>query len=242
MIVSRTSADAGEKLRHFGFDHNIPANQLKQFFGLIEPPARISETRIFHHFSIGAFSYVSGGFLYDTKIGRYCSLANGLHIGQGNHPMTWLSSHPFQYQRLVFRTGGGFPHKEAYESDAAAPKGSKPRKPVPTVIGNDVWLGHGVYARNGVVISDGAVVGARSVVVGNIPPYAVAVGSPARVIRYRFPEPLIARLRESKWWRFAPWQLSGLDFAAPDRALDQLEERIAKGLEPYSPQKIELRP
>src|SRR3954454_23906239 len=121
MIVSRSSPDAAEQLRHLGLDHNIPTNQLKHFFGSIEPPARISETRVFHDFAIGAFSYVSGGFLYHARIGRYCSLANGLHIGQGDHPMDWLSGHPFQFQSLVFKVGNGFPFKATYEADAKTP-------------------------------------------------------------------------------------------------------------------------
>src|SRR5690349_6565190 len=121
MIVSRSSSNAGEQLRSLGLDHNIPANQLQHFFGSIEPPARVSETRIFHDFAIGAFSYVSGGFLYHTRIGRYCSFANGLHIGQGDHPMDWLSSHPFQFQALKFKVGEGYPYKATYDADTATP-------------------------------------------------------------------------------------------------------------------------
>lgn len=52
----------------------------------------------------------------------------------------------------------------------------------------------------GVRIGDGAVIGARSVVAGDIPPYAVAVGNPARIVRYRFDEATIAALLELAWW------------------------------------------
>ncbi len=55
----------------------------------------------------------------------------------------------------------------------------------PIVIGNDVWIGANVTVLKGVHISDGAVVGAGSVVVKDIPPYSIAVGNPARVIKMR---------------------------------------------------------
>lgn len=55
----------------------------------------------------------------------------------------------------------------------------------PISIGEDVWIGRGVFVGKGVSIGQGAVIGANSVVVKDIPPYAVAVGAPARVIKYR---------------------------------------------------------
>lgn len=55
----------------------------------------------------------------------------------------------------------------------------------PIEIGSDVWIGRGVYIGKGIKIGDGAVIGANSVVTKNIPPYGVAVGVPAKVIKYR---------------------------------------------------------
>jgi acetyltransferase-like isoleucine patch superfamily enzyme len=52
-------------------------------------------------------------------------------------------------------------------------------------IGSDVWIGRGVFIGKGIEIGDGAVIGANSVVTRSIPPYAVAVGAPARVIKNR---------------------------------------------------------
>lgn len=58
--------------------------------------------------------------------------------------------------------------------------------PRPIVIEDDVWIGHGAIIRSGVRIGEGAVIGAGSIVTKDIPPYSIAVGSPARVIRQRF--------------------------------------------------------
>ena len=69
-----------------------------------------------------------------------------------------------------------------------------------TVIGNDVWIGQNVTVMPGIHIGDGAIIGANSVVASDIPPYAVAVGNPCRVIKKRFDEELIELLLKFKWW------------------------------------------
>jgi len=61
----------------------------------------------------------------------------------------------------------------------------QPLASAPISIGNDVWLGAHVVVLPGAVIEDGAVVGANSVVSGHIPANAIAVGSPARVVKMR---------------------------------------------------------
>ena len=69
-----------------------------------------------------------------------------------------------------------------------------------TMIGNDVFIGANVTVLDGVHIADGAVIGAGAVVVDDIPPYAVAVGVPAKVVKYRFDEVTIKALLEKQWW------------------------------------------
>lgn len=229
-------------LKSYGVNHNLSAKVISRFWGNIEPPVRISESRIFHDFSIGAFSYISGGFFYHTHVGRYCSLANQLHIGQSNHPTDWLSTHPFQYQSGLFELREDFEFKEEYDADRNMHiKNADLPRPKPTRIGNDCWIATGVYIKNGITIGDGAVIGARSVVTKDIPPYSIAVGSPARVIRYRFDDNLINNLLKIKWWQFAPWQLRGIDFSKPAHAIEQLESLISNGIKPYKPNVITIK-
>ena len=73
-----------------------------------------------------------------------------------------------------------------------------------TVVGNDVWIGQNVTVLPGVHIGDGAIIGANSVVAGDIPPYTVAAGNPCRVIRNRFDAELTDYLLNLRWWDWEP--------------------------------------
>lgn len=55
----------------------------------------------------------------------------------------------------------------------------------PVYIGNDVWIGSRVTILPGVTIGNGAIIGASAVVTKDVPPYAVACGNPAQVVKYR---------------------------------------------------------
>ena len=232
---------AVEKLINFGIQHNLTLNNIRRFWGSMEPPIRISESRIFHDFSMGAFSYLSGGFFYHSHIGRYCSFANQIHMGQGNHPMNWLSTHPFQYQKAIFNVNKNYEFYDEYNEDQGlnitAPK---ELKPVKTIVGNDCWIGTGVYIKNGITIGNGAIVGARSVVTKNLPPYSIAVGSPAKIIKFRFSDSIICKLMEIEWWDYAPWQLRSINFSNIDIAIDQLIELRASNIPKYTPKKLEV--
>jgi chloramphenicol O-acetyltransferase type B len=72
----------------------------------------------------------------------------------------------------------------------------------PTRIGNDVWFGTDVTVVSGAQIGDGCVIGANAVVRGRIPPYTIAVGNPAAVVKARFREDTIARLLDLAWWNW----------------------------------------
>lgn len=68
------------------------------------------------------------------------------------------------------------------------------------IIGHDVWIGNDCTIMSGIHIGNGVVIGAGSVVAKDIPPYAIVVGNPAKIIKYRFSEEIIQKLQELKWW------------------------------------------
>ncbi len=68
------------------------------------------------------------------------------------------------------------------------------------IIGHDVWIGRGATIMSGIKIGNGAVIGAQAVIVKDVPPYAVVVGNPGKVIKYRFNKDIISKLKAIKWW------------------------------------------
>jgi len=99
-------------------------------------------------------------------------------------------------------------------------------------IGNDVWIGCNVVVMPGVKIGDGAIVGSSAVVTKDIPPFAIAVGVPAHVIRYRFEEDMIERLLSIKWWelpeKFIEENISLFQKPMTKETLNILEMKIKK--------------
>src|SRR3954462_15863159 len=117
------------------------------------------------------------------EIGRYCALASGVRfvMGGANHAMLGPSTFPFG----IF--GGVWAETTMDLVMGAESRGD-------TVVGSDVWLGYRSVVMPGVTIGHGAIVAAGSVVVADVPPYAIAGGNPARVLRARFPVEEVAAL------------------------------------------------
>ena len=150
--------------------------------------------------SIGVSTYgVPKVYFQGTKrltIGSFCSISDRVVIFLGGeHRLDFVSTFPFNMFFNRFRDLPGHP----------ASRGD-------VVIGNDVWIGYGVLIVSGVTIGDGAVVGANAVVSKDVPPYAIVAGNPARVIRYRFPPPVIERLLKVAWW---DWPADKIEKAIP---------------------------
>lgn len=207
---------------------------------VLEAPCSLKWTQIEHSLELGAFSYQVSGFCAATRIGRYCSFGEAVQIGRQNHPTTWISTSPLFYLggTRVIGAQGDFEGAEAFHDYRMTWSNGPPTKARRTKIGNDVWIGHGAHIVAGVTIGDGAIVASNSTVAKDVPPYAVVAGNPATVKKYRFAEDVVARMCESRWWRYAPWQMAHLDPSVPERFLDGVE---ALRDAPFAPQRIDLR-
>jgi len=129
-------------------------------------------------------------------IGSFTSIASGVVVGGARHPMEWASMSP------VFYKGRDSVTRKFAEHPLPPPASVE--------IGHDVWIGRSAIILPGVKVGNGAVVGAGAVVTRDVPPYAIAVGSPAKVIRYRFDPELIARLEHVRWWECSDERLAML--------------------------------
>lgn len=71
-----------------------------------------------------------------------------------------------------------------------------------TEVGNDVWIGNGARIMSGIKIGDGAIIGAGAVISKDVPDYAVVVGNPGRITRFRFTPMQIEDLKKIEWWNW----------------------------------------
>ncbi|MEN8720785.1 MAG: CatB-related O-acetyltransferase [Oceanococcaceae bacterium] len=183
--------------------------------------------------TVGAFTFFNAAGMtsvYRTRLGRYSQIGESSIIGPPEHPMDWFSNHPFAFTRPshipAMYAFDDFARLAPTDDEAPAWAAGAPE----TVIGHEAYIGAGCFIKRGVTIGDGAVIGARSVVTHDIPPYTIAVGSPAKVIRDRFPPGIVERFQALQWWCYdlAPWKQQ-VDFAQVEATLDFLEERAADG-------------
>lgn len=121
-------------------------------------------------------------------IGKFCAIAHGINfvMNGANHRMNSVTTYPFSLM------GGGWEKTTPSLIDLPF-KGD-------TIVDNDVWIGQNVTVMPGIHIGDGAIIAANSVVTKDVPPYHIAGGNPARLIRKRFDDDLISYLLEIKWW------------------------------------------
>ncbi len=130
------------------------------------------------------------------KIGRFCSISNGVVIFLGGeHRPDWVTTYPFN---VIFRDARNF--------------SGHPRTKGDVIIGNDVWIGYGVMILSGITIGNGAIIAARSVVTKDVAPYSIVAGNPAHHIRFRFSDSTIEALQRIAWW---DWPLTKIMEAWP---------------------------
>lgn len=162
------------------------------YYSDFEDPTQFLTNNVLYNFGI------SGNSLH---IGKFCAFANGVKfiMPDANHATSGITTYPF----AVFG---------AKWSDAM-PLSDYPFKQYKdTVIGNDVWLGYDVTIMPGVTVGHGAIVGAKSVVSSDIPPYSIAVGNPAKVVKTRFDEEAVELLLNLSWW---DWDIDLIEKAMP---------------------------
>lgn len=148
---------------------------------------------------IGENTYIGqGGMITKTTIGNYCTIGNNVFIGQGEHDYKQISLRGLFYDYDNY--------KELTKKECS--------------IGHDVWIGVSSIVLRGVKVGNGAVIGANSVVTKDIPDFAIAVGSPAKVIKYRFNHRVIEKINESKWFEY--------DFDTAHYIVKRLEEEISR--------------
>lgn len=155
---------------------------------------------------VGRSTYIVGIQLLQPEdggklsIGSFCAIADGIRIFLGGeHRTDWLTTFPFT----------------VLWEEATHIKGH-PRVKGDVRIGNDCWIGNGVTIISGVTIGDGAAIGCNAVVTKDVPPYGIAAGNPAKVVRKRFDDATVEKLLRISWWnwddakikRFLPLMLS----------------------------------
>ena len=128
---------------------------------------------------------------YQVRLGKYNSIGRDCNFFlHANHRPDWISTSsqlwgPVTNEIANMHMNMGHPNC----------KGD-------IIIQNDVWIGAKSTVMSVVKISNGAVVGARSVVTKDVPPFAIVAGNPAKVVKYRFTDEQIEKLLSIAWWNW----------------------------------------
>lgn len=161
----------------------VSGSDINRFAKLLSP-CKIYQSKV------GEGTYIAPNSIVSmAQIGKYCSIGPNFLCGWGIHPTNGLSTSPMFYSTLK-------------QNGRSLSKSNKIEERKEITIGNDVFIGANVTVLDGCNIGDGAVIGAGAVVSKDIPPYAIAVGCPIKIIRYRFSDDNIKKLLQIKWWNF----------------------------------------
>ncbi len=136
--------------------------------------------------TLGRHTIFLGNDRSGAIIGNFSSIAEGVYIhGSTNHAIV---KDPELASSFDFGSEWG----QVWPTSGIS-KG-------PVVIGSDVWIGENAKILTGVTIGDGAIIGAHSVIAKDVPPYAVVVGNPQVIKRYRYSQEIIDKLLKIRWW------------------------------------------
>ncbi len=181
-VYPRTGDKQTIYLKNVITDSNISVGEYTMYNDFVNDPTQFETNNVLYHYPIN----------HDRlTIGKFCSIACGAKFlfNSANHTMRSLSTYPFP---LFFEE---WDLEKKNVADSWDNKGD-------IVIGNDVWIGYEAVILAGVTVGDGAVIGARAVVTKDVSPYTIVGGVPAKPIRKRFSEDMIAQLLELKWWNW----------------------------------------
>lgn len=179
-IYPRTGDQETIYLKSVITDPSIIVGDYTMYNDFVNDPTLFEKNNVLYHYPINHDK------LY---IGKFCSIACGARFlfNSANHSLNSLSTYPFP---LFFEE---WELSISHVTDAWDNKGD-------IVIGNDVWIGYEAVILAGVKIGDGAIIGTRSVVTKDVPPYTIVGGVPAKPIRKRFSDDTIAALLAERWW------------------------------------------
>lgn len=159
----------------------------------IYPPFSVTDSEI------SDYSYISmNSRISNATIGKFCSIGPNFLCGWGIHPTNGLSTAPMFYSSKK-------------QNGITLSNYDKVKEREQIIIGNDVFIGANVTILDGVTIGDGAIIGAGAVVSKSIPPYAIAVGCPIKIVKFRFSENQINDLLKIKWWDFSDDKLKEVE-------------------------------
>lgn len=167
----------------------------------INPAATVKRSTLGKYTEIGAGCQVSDSTIGDysycventqiayATIGKFANIAAHVRIYASRHPMDLASLHHFTYRSSWY-----------FEEEKDNAEFFAWRAEQTITIGHDTWIGHGAVIMPGVTIGNGAIIGSNAVVTRDVPPYSIAVGVPAKVIKQRFPDDIADRMEKLAWW------------------------------------------
>ncbi len=140
-------------------------------------------TKLGYRTTLGTNNYFGG----KVNIGNYSQIGRDVAFHPTNHPISHLTT---------------YINKQLFKGELKTLKTESVIK-----LGSDVWVGHGVIILAGVEIGHGAILAAGSIVTKHVEPYTIVAGNPAKPLRKRFSEKIIAELLELKWWDLSEDQI-----------------------------------